>query len=78
MLTDMKLTKPQEELLVRLYERPKAIHADYRPRKRLVEIGLIRPRDLANVRTYSNFTYECTAAGRELAQAIKERNAAGQ
>jgi metal-sulfur cluster biosynthetic enzyme len=78
MLADMKLTKPQEELLVRLYERPKAIHADYRPMKRLVELSLIRPRDLGNTRTYSNFTYECTTAGCELAQSIKERNAAGK
>lgn len=78
MLADTKLTKPQEEFLLRIYEQPKPIHPDYRPMKRLVEIGLIRPRDLANVRTYSRFTYECTAAGRELAQAIKERNAGGK
>lgn len=78
MLTDMKLTKPQEEFLLRIYEQPKPVHPDYRPMQRLVEIGLVRPRDLANVRSYTRFTYECTPAGRELAQSIKERNAAGK
>jgi DNA-binding HxlR family transcriptional regulator len=76
MQTVHNLTDPQLKLLLDLRARPRALSTNFRPLKPLVEQELVRPR---HVGCYgSNATYELTAKGQQLTQAVLEERAAAE
>ena len=73
LLLRYSLTDPQVALLLRLHKYPRPLVDGYRPLRPLIEHELARPRAVHC--PGSNYTYELTTKGRELAEAIVQEQA---